>query len=93
MRIQSTKNILIPKKCTRFNSSKLIAYYCKYTYCLDSGPLRLDMVRLKESVFDDPGAPTMISGVLVTVQIIVANKFSFSASVLAMPVGRLSSLV
>jgi len=51
------------------------------------------MVRLKESVFDDPGAPTMISGVLVTVQIIVANKFSFSASVLAMPVGRLSSLV
>ena len=51
------------------------------------------MVRLKESVFDDPGAPTMISGVLVTVQIIVANKFSFSASVLAMPVGKLRLLM
>jgi len=64
-----------------------------YSYCLDSGPLRLDMVRLKDSVFDDPGAPTMISGVLVTVQIIVANKFSFSASVLAMPAGKLNSLI
>ena len=62
-------------------------------YCLDSGPLRLDIVRLKESVFDDPGAPTMIRGVLVTVQIIVANKFSFSASVLATPAGKLSSLM
>jgi len=51
------------------------------------------MVRLKDSVFDDPGAPTMISGVFVTVQIIVANKFSFNASVLAIPVGRLSSSV
>ena len=51
------------------------------------------MVRLKESVFDDPGAPTMISGVLVTVQIIVANKFSFSASVFAIPVGKLSLLM
>ena len=63
------------------------------TYSLDSEPLRLDMVRLKESVFDDPGAPTIISGVLVTVQIIVANKFSFSASVLAIPVGKLRLLV
>jgi len=62
-------------------------------YSLDSGPLRLDMVRLKDNVFDDPGAPTMISGVLVTVQIIVANKFSFRASVLAMPVGKLSLLM
>ena len=51
------------------------------------------MVRLKESVFDDPGAPTIISGVLVTVQIIVANKFSFSASVFAIPAGRLNSLI
>ena len=63
------------------------------SYSLDSGPLRLDIVRLNESVFDDPGAPTMISGVLVTVQIIVANKFSFSASVLAIPVGKHSLLV
>ena len=51
------------------------------------------MVRLKESVFDDPGAPTIISGVLVTVQIIVAKRFSFSASVLAIPVGKLSLLM
>ena len=51
------------------------------------------MVRLNERVFDDPGAPTMISGVFVTVQIIVAKRFSFSASVFAIPVGKLSSLV
>ena len=50
------------------------------------------MVRLKESFFDDPGAPTMISGVLVIVQIMVANKFSFSASVLAIPSGNLRLL-
>ena len=62
-------------------------------YCFDSGPLRLDIVRLKESVFDDPGAPTMISGVFVTVQIIVAKRFSFNAPVFAIPVGKLSSLV
>ena len=51
------------------------------------------MVRLKESVFDDPGAPTIISGVFVAVHIIVANKFSFRASVFAIPVGRLSLLM
>jgi len=62
-------------------------------YSLDSGPLRLDTVRLKDSVLDDPGAPTMISGVLVTVQIIVANKFSFNAPVLAMPGGKLRLLM
>ena len=63
------------------------------SYCFDSGPLRLDIVRLKESVFDDPGAPTMINGVFVTVQIIVAKRFSFNASVFAIPGGKLSSLV
>ena len=50
------------------------------------------MERLKESVFDDPGAPTMINGVFVTVQTIVAKRFSFNASVFAIPVGKLSSL-
>ena len=63
-----------------------------FAYCFDSAPLRLDTVRLKDSVLDDPGAPTIIRGIFVTVQIIVANKFSFSASVFAMPVGKLSSL-
>ena len=60
------------------------------SYSLDSGPLRFEIVRLKESVFDDPGAPTIINGVFVTVQIIVAKRFSFNASVLAIPLGKLS---
>ena len=67
-----------------------------YSYqlnCFDSCPFRLDIVRLKERVFDDPGAPTIINGVFVTVQIIVAKRFSFRASVFAIPIGKLSSLV
>ena len=51
------------------------------------------MVRLKESVFDDPGAPTIINGVFVTVQIIVAKRFSFNALDLAIPVGKISLFV
>ena len=45
------------------------------------------MTRLKDSVFEDPGAPTMIRGVCVTVQIMVAKRLSLRAWVLAMPVG------
>ena len=45
------------------------------------------MVRLKESVFEDPGAPTMIKGVCVTVQTIVAKRFSLRAWVFAIPTG------
>ena len=62
-------------------------------YCFDSGPLRLEMVRLKERVFDDPGTPTMINGVFVTVQMIVAKIFSFNASVFAIPIGKLNLFV
>lgn len=51
------------------------------------------MVRLNESVFDDPGAPTMINGVFVTVQIIVAKTFSFNALDLAIPGGKISMSV
>ena len=46
-------------------------------------------MRLKESVFDDPGAPTMINGVFVTVQIIVAKMFSFNALDFAIPTGKI----
>ena len=51
------------------------------------------MVRLKERVFEDPGAPTMIRGVCVTVQTMVAKRFSLRAWVLAMPVGSSTCLV
>lgn len=45
-------------------------------------------MRLKERVFEDPGGPTMMRGVCVIVQMMVAKRFSLSASVLAMPAGR-----
>ena len=45
------------------------------------------MARLKERVFEDPGAPTIIRGVCVTVQTMVAKRFSLRAWVLAIPVG------
>ena len=51
------------------------------------------MVKLKESVLDDPGAPTMINGVCVTVQTMVAKRFSFRAWVFAMPGGSSTCLM
>ena len=62
-------------------------------YCLDSQPLRFAIVILKESVFDDPGAPTIITGVFVTVHKIVTNRFSFNASVFAIPAGKITLLI
>jgi len=48
---------------------------------------------VKESVFDDPGAPTIISGVFVTVHRMVTKRFSFNASVFAIPAGKITLLM
>lgn len=92
MWIQRFKHFSVTKKWpVRYKWSISCIYIANYlSYFLDSGPLRFEIVRLKESVFDDPGAPTIINGVFVTVQIIVAKRFSFNASVLAIPLGKLS---
>ena len=62
------------------------------THDFDSAPLMLDSARLKERVLLDPGAPTMMRGVLVQQHAMMQNRFSSSACVLAMPWGMLRCL-
>ena len=61
-------------------------------HILDSAPLRFDRARLKESVLLEPGAPTMIRGVLVQQQAMMLKRFSIRAFVFAMPRGMLKCL-
>ena len=64
----------------------------EYPHILDSAPLRFERARLKERVLLEPGAPTMMRGVLVQQQAMMQKRFSIRALVLAMPRGILKCL-
>ncbi len=49
------------------------------THDFDSSPLMLASARLKESVLLEPGAPTMMRGILVQQHAMMQNMFSSSA--------------